>query len=235
MSRSTRTLIAIILFLLAGFIVINLLVSGSRLDEWLLPVILLGIALVLALYPEAETAAAPIEEPAVRPAQPLPATQPKPALEAGGSSQPAREPAPEPEPVTEPPVEADVREVAVDENPWRTTYDVPEPVAQVEDVPQTRAEVVDAGGTAAPATPDDLTIVEGIGKKMSAALVAAGIDTYAKLAASSEEEIRAAIQAAGMRFAPSVPTWANQAEYAARGDWEGLQAYKATLTSGRAT
>jgi predicted flap endonuclease-1-like 5' DNA nuclease len=87
--------------------------------------------------------------------------------------------------------------------------------------------------TPVPTTPNDLTIIEGIGAKMSAALVSAGIDTFDKLAASTESEIRAAIQAAGMRFAPSVPTWAKQAEYAARGDWEGLRAYQADLKAGR--
>lgn len=84
-----------------------------------------------------------------------------------------------------------------------------------------------------PSMPDDLKVVEGIGKKMSAALIAAGIDTFEKLSNASEDEIRAAIAAAGMRFAPSVPTWAKQAEYAARGDWEGLKAYQDTLTAGR--
>lgn len=81
--------------------------------------------------------------------------------------------------------------------------------------------------------PDDLTVIEGIGPKMSAALVAGGIDTYAKLAQASEEQINAAIVAAGMRFAPSVPTWAEQAGYAVKGDMDGLKTYQATLKGGR--
>jgi predicted flap endonuclease-1-like 5' DNA nuclease len=95
--------------------------------------------------------------------------------------------------------------------------------------------VVDAGGSTQSGKPDDLSVIEGIGKKMSAALVASGIDTFTRLAQSSEDDIRAAIQAAGMRFAPSVPTWAGQAEYAAKGDWDGLKDYQSTLKSGRAT
>ncbi len=81
--------------------------------------------------------------------------------------------------------------------------------------------------------PDNLKRVEGIGPKMSRALIASGIDTFAKLSNASEDEIRAAIDAAGMRFAPSVPTWAKQAEFAANGDWDGLAAYQSTLSSGR--
>ncbi len=83
--------------------------------------------------------------------------------------------------------------------------------------------------------PDDLTIIEGIGNKMSNALKAAGIDTFAKLAQASEAQIVAAIEAAGMRFAPSLPTWSEQAAYAQRGDWAGLEAFQKQLTSGRKT
>ncbi len=81
--------------------------------------------------------------------------------------------------------------------------------------------------------PDDLKIIEGIGPKMEKALQAAGINTFAMLAGASESQIRDAITAAGMRFAPSVPTWAEQASYAANGDFVGLEAYQKTLVSGR--
>jgi F-type H+-transporting ATPase subunit gamma len=80
---------------------------------------------------------------------------------------------------------------------------------------------------------DDLTVVEGIGPKMSAALVAAGIDTFAKLAEATEEQIKNAIEAAGLRFAPSLTTWAKQASFAVRGDWDGLKDYQDKLTGGR--
>lgn len=81
--------------------------------------------------------------------------------------------------------------------------------------------------------PDDLTKIEGIGPKMSKALTSAGIDTFAKLSESSEDQLREAIAAAGMRFAPSIPTWAEQAAYAAKGDWEGLQTFQDQLVAGR--
>jgi hypothetical protein len=88
-------------------------------------------------------------------------------------------------------------------------------------------------GFSAPGQPDDLKIIEGIGPKMDAALRAGGIDTFAKLATASEAQIRAAIEAAGMSFAPSVPTWSKQAQYIIDGDMAGFEAYKEQLSAGR--
>jgi predicted flap endonuclease-1-like 5' DNA nuclease len=86
---------------------------------------------------------------------------------------------------------------------------------------------------AAPVVPDDLKLVEGIGPKMEKALHNAGILTFGQLAAATEPQIRAAVEAAGMRFAPSIPTWAKQARYLADGDTEGLTVYQNQLTAGR--
>lgn len=86
---------------------------------------------------------------------------------------------------------------------------------------------------AAAAKPDNLTKVEGIGPKMAQALIAAGIDSFAKLAAVDEATLHAAIEAAGMKFAPSLPTWPLQAKYLAEGDIEGLKQYQQQLVSGR--
>ncbi|MBC8171585.1 MAG: F0F1 ATP synthase subunit gamma, partial [Anaerolineae bacterium] len=80
---------------------------------------------------------------------------------------------------------------------------------------------------------DDLTKIEGIGPKMFAALVGAGIDTFAKLAATDENTLRAAIEAAGMKFSPTLSTWSQQAAYAVNGDWAGLEAFQSQLVSGR--
>lgn len=80
---------------------------------------------------------------------------------------------------------------------------------------------------------DDLTRIEGIGPKMSQALAAAGVDTFAKIAEKTEEELRAIINAAGISLSPSIGTWAEQASYAARGDWEGLKGFQVTLIAGR--
>ena len=95
------------------------------------------------------------------------------------------------------------------------------------------AKAAKAKSASAPAQADDLKVVEGIGPKMEKALNAAGITTFVQLAASTEDQINAAITAAGMRFAPSVPTWAAQASYAAKGDLAGLEAYQKKLVGGR--
>ncbi len=59
--------------------------------------------------------------------------------------------------------------------------------------------------------PDDLTRIDGVGPKISEALVAAGLTTYAAVAAASEDDLRAALSAAKLRFAPTLPTWSEQA------------------------
>ncbi|MBE0690782.1 MAG: hypothetical protein IH587_11740 [Anaerolineae bacterium] len=80
---------------------------------------------------------------------------------------------------------------------------------------------------------DDLKRVEGIGPKMEKALHTAGIETFARLTEATEDELRAAIEAQGMRFAPSIPTWARQAAFLAAGDEAGFEAYKEHLVAGR--
>ncbi len=81
--------------------------------------------------------------------------------------------------------------------------------------------------------PDDLTVIEGIGPKMASALRAAGFNLYSQLAAASEAQLVAALEAAGLRFAPSLPTWPEQAAFAARGDWDGLKQFQDQLVAGR--
>jgi predicted flap endonuclease-1-like 5' DNA nuclease len=81
--------------------------------------------------------------------------------------------------------------------------------------------------------PDDLTRIEGIGPTISKALIAQGIDTFAKLATKSIDELREAVTAEGVSFVPSSESWADQASYAAKGDWEGLEVLQSKLVSGR--
>lgn len=80
---------------------------------------------------------------------------------------------------------------------------------------------------------EDLTKVEGIGPKYMEALYAAGITKYAQIAASSQADLEKLIKDAGMRRPASVETWAEQAAYAAKGDWDGLAKFQATLDGGR--
>ena len=80
---------------------------------------------------------------------------------------------------------------------------------------------------------DDLTKIEGIGPKMSRALIAAGIRTYADIANASNDQLKQAIEDAGMRFSPSLDTWSEQAGYLVNGDVDGLEAFQSTLVAGR--
>jgi predicted flap endonuclease-1-like 5' DNA nuclease len=89
-----------------------------------------------------------------------------------------------------------------------TTPAVPVPgVAGTEAVVPTAAPIA-----VAVQEPDDLTKIAGIGPKMAMALAAGGITTYRKLADSDLPSLRAAVTGAGMRLAPSLPTWPQQAK-----------------------
>ena len=83
--------------------------------------------------------------------------------------------------------------------------------------------------------PDNLQRIEGIGPQMSAALNGAGIRTYQQLANASEAALRNAIEAAGLRFAPSLVTWSRQARLLAEGDEDGFADLTRRLVAGRDT
>ncbi len=104
------------------------------------------------------------------------------------------------------------------------TYDVPaEAVAEVETaVPAVEAAEVAAG--------DDLTLIDGIGPKISDALRAAGVTTFAQLEATTPEAIEAALAKADVPdvAAQNAATWPRQAKFAAAGDWAGLRRYIAS-------
>ncbi len=94
-------------------------------------------------------------------------------------------------------------------------------------------EPVEVPAADEPSDPDDLTQLEGIGPKMSEALINQGVTTFQKLSEMDLDEIRAVLDTAGQRFAPSAESWAEQASYAAKGDWDGLQALQDRLVAGR--
>jgi predicted flap endonuclease-1-like 5' DNA nuclease len=83
------------------------------------------------------------------------------------------------------------------------------------------------------APPDDLLAIEGIGPKIDAALRAAGITRWVHVRDASEEQLTAAINAAGIRLAPSIATWSRQAEFLVKGDRAGFDAFVAHLVAGR--
>lgn len=96
------------------------------------------------------------------------------------------------------------------------------------------AAVRTAETIAAPATLDNLEIIEGIGPKIAGLLAQHNITTFAALAATPAEQLRALLLAAGRRFAVSDPTtWPAQAALAAQGDMDALKAMQAGLKGGR--
>lgn len=86
---------------------------------------------------------------------------------------------------------------------------------------------------AAPNTPDDLTVIEGIGPRINEVLHAAGVVTLAQLADADPDHLRQILRDANLNLADP-ETWPAQARYAAEGDMDGLAAYTSTLRGGRA-
>ena len=87
------------------------------------------------------------------------------------------------------------------------------------------AAVAPIAEAAAAAPVDDLTNISGLGPKSAAVLAAAGIDSYARLAATSEPELRRILTEAHATVPRNVNTWSMQAAFAAKGDWRGLAKY----------
>ena len=80
---------------------------------------------------------------------------------------------------------------------------------------------------------DELERIEGVGPRIASALNAAGIATFRRVAASDVAELQSALEAAGLRFAPSLPTWSRQARLLAEGDETGFLELTEQLVAGR--
>jgi predicted flap endonuclease-1-like 5' DNA nuclease len=98
---------------------------------------------------------------------------------------------------------------------------------------------VDLGRKLKPASPpesrtDDLTLIEGIGPKISRVLRKAGIRTFKELGESSSLRLTQILSEAGIPLGLANPeTWPEQARLAAEGRWEDFEALKAQLYRGR--
>lgn len=113
--------------------------------------------------------------------------------------------------------------------------DEPPPVATVDITTASTASTLTATTTASSTTrKDDLKKLEGIGPKLEKILNAAGIQSYAQLAAMTPEQIRPILEAAGSQFKMHDPkSWPYQAELAAKGDWARLKEYQHLLITGK--
>lgn len=80
---------------------------------------------------------------------------------------------------------------------------------------------------------DDLKKIEGIGPKIAEIFTAAGIDTYAKLADSSVDQLKEILTEAGSRYASKNPSsWPKQAKMAAEGKWDELKEWQDNVKGG---
>ena len=182
-------------------------------------------------------------------APPAPVAAPEETVEPAETPEPvvAAEPVETPEPVVDA-EQPDAAEPVETPEPLEGTEPVEavEPVAVIEPVapadtikPAVVIEPAAPTGTSEPAgaaedQPDDeLERIEGIGPKMAAALRAAGIRSFARLAGSDEAVLRTAIEDAGLSFAPSLGTWSRQARLLADGDEEGFADLARRLVAGR--
>ncbi|PJF23429.1 MAG: hypothetical protein CUN56_01035 [Phototrophicales bacterium] len=241
LDRQTKMFIGVIALVASTFLMVNHLVAQDPIENWWLAGLLFVLAAVMFTLlwlegqeDQASTALTITDEEVIPKAQEWiiskdvvasPESKPSPELEQEVSEPEVTTTQPEAEIVeTEPATTETEQEVS---EPEVTTTQPEAEAVETEPTPtETESEVSE---------PDDLTKIEGVGPKYRDALVAAGITTFAALAAASLEDIQAAAAAAGMRNAASMETWAEQAAYAAKGDWDGLAELQEKLQGGRRT
>ncbi len=111
----------------------------------------------------------------------------------------------------------------------------PKAEAKTEKVEAKVEKVAEVKATKAKKSGDDLVIIEGIGPKAAEALVAAGIDTFLKLAAASAEDVKAILDASTNKVQHLDPTtWAQQSQLAADGKMDELKKLQDELNGGKA-
>ena len=102
--------------------------------------------------------------------------------------------------------------------------------------PKAKAETKAPAKKAAPkkaAKADDLKKIEGVGPKAAEAMVAAGLDTFAKVAKAKPEAIATILSEASSNLAHLVTdTWPKQAKLAADGKWDELKELQDKLDGG---
>jgi NADH-quinone oxidoreductase subunit I len=88
---------------------------------------------------------------------------------------------------------------------------------------------------ATPPTPDDLTIIEGIGPKISALLQGVNIKTFTQLAETDVSRLEQILREAELQHLANPATWPEQARLAAAGKWDELKTLQGQLKGGRHT
>ncbi len=79
-------------------------------------------------------------------------------------------------------------------------------------------------------SPENLTVIEGIGPQLEAILKEAGIHNWEDLAETDDEQLNAILAAAGPGYQiVDTTTWPAQAQLALNGEWELLKEYREEL------
>ena len=129
--------------------------------------------------------------------------------------------------------------------PLTPLTDVPEDL-QTNNTPETEPETGRQGTgslgeaempilIAAAVEDEDLTIIEGIGPKISLLLHQYGIRTYRQLADTEVTRLKEILSNAGPQLAMHNPgTWPSQANLAANGEWDTLKSLQEFLKGGKA-
>ena len=160
---------------------------------------------------------APAEPAAEAPAEEAPVAE-APVAEAPKAEEPA------------PVVEEVAKEEPVKEEAPAPAEEAPAP--EVKEEVQAAAPVVVPA--AEPASPDDLTKIEGIGPAIAKALGAQGIITFADLASKDPGTLKTILEEAGSQFKMHDPaTWPKQSDMAAKGEWDALKKWQDELDGGK--
>ncbi|MBA2248906.1 MAG: glycoside hydrolase family 13 [Chitinophagaceae bacterium] len=81
---------------------------------------------------------------------------------------------------------------------------------------------------------DDLTKIEGIGKKIAELLITADIATFEVLSTITQKRLRSILDAAGNKFKMHNPvSWPRQSKLAAAGKWPELKKLQTDLKGGK--
>ena len=81
---------------------------------------------------------------------------------------------------------------------------------------------------------DDLTKIEGVGKKIAELLVSANIATFQALSKATSKKLKTILDAAGIKFAMHDPaTWPKQSKLAAASQWDELKELQDELKGGK--
>ena len=94
-------------------------------------------------------------------------------------------------------------------------------------------EAVPAEDESTAGEPDDLKKIEGIGPKIAGVLQAAGIQTFAQLAATEVATLQGILDREARLRLADPGSWPEQSRLAAAGDWEELAKLQDELKGGR--